>query len=157
MRRLMLLFVVPVALLVASGCVSGSKVYGVQQQAAISKVGSTAAGIARSRAMAYDDMRDTIRAECRAIEKRRREYLSDAERYRQRAARATFDKGLTSWERRAYSEMYQSIAVDREEAAKRCKELVGAYQSRISIISSRINSQEADAADFAARKMAAPK
>jgi len=157
MYRLMLLFAVPAALLVASGCVSEPKVYDGGQRAAISKVGAAAAGIARSRAMAYRDMQNTLQAECRALEKRHREYLADAQRYRQLAARAKFDKGLTTWERRAYSEMYQSIAVDREEAAARCKELIAAYQSRISIISGRVHTQEADAVGFAALKAAAPK
>lgn len=156
MPRLITLLAAPFVLAALSGCATPIQVHDVRG-AGVSKIGRTSAEIAHSRALAYKDTIELIQNECRDMARQRRQYIADAERYRSLASKARFDEGLTVWERKAYAEMYRTIAVDREAAAARYKELIGAYEGRISIISSSINQQQADAIDFQSMKAAQPK
>lgn len=155
MHRPILLIALLATLAAISGCATPTSVHETRR-AGPAKVGRISAEIANSRALSYQDTIELIQNECRDMAKRRKQYMVDAERYRHLAAKARFDKGLTSWERKAYSEMYRTIAVDREDAAARYKELIQTYESRVSIISNRFNRQQANAIQFENMKMAAP-
>lgn len=155
MHRHILLIALLAALAAISGCATPVSVHETRR-ASPSKVGRTSAEIANSRALSYQDTIELIQNECHDMAKRRKQYMADAERYRRFAAKARFDKGLTSWERKAYFEMYRTIAADREDAAARYKELIQAYESRVSIISNRFNRQQASAIKFKNMKMAVP-
>ena len=156
MRRPIFLLVLLAIVVVAGGCGAPATVH-ESREVGPSKVGRASAEVAHSRALAYRDTIELLQNECRDMADRREKYIADAVRYRRMASKARFDEGLTSWEQKAYYEMYLTIAADREEAAARYKELIQAYASRISIISNRYNRQEAAAIDFGNMKMAAPK